>query len=136
MNGNYPCGSLPEHFLKNKNILDNDELRLKTLRLIEANPSISQRQMAKELGVSLGGVNYCLKALAEVGWIKVGNFAKSSHKLGYLYLVTPDGIKEKAKITANFLAKKRHEYDVLRQEIDQLEGELAEGSKTARPRGE
>ena len=136
MNGNCPCGSLPEHFLTNKNILDNDELRLKTLRLIEANPSISQRQMAKELGVSLGGVNYCLKALAEVGWIKVGNFAKSSHKLGYLYLVTPDGIKEKAKITADFLAKKRHEYDVLRQEIDQLEGELAEGSKTARPIGE
>ena len=124
MNGNCPCGSLPEHFFKNKNILDNDELRLKTLRLIEANPSISQRQMAKELGVSLGGVNYCLKALAEIGWIKVGNFAKSSHKLGYLYLVTPDGIKEKAKITANFLAKKRHEYDVLCQEIDQLEDEL------------
>ena len=136
MNGICPCGSLPEHSFKNKNILDNDELRLKTLRLIEANPSISQRQMAKELGVSLGGVNYCLKALVEVGWIKVGNFAKSSHKLGYLYLVTPDGIKEKAKITANFLAKKRHEYSVLRQEIDQLEGELAEGSKTARPIGE
>ena len=92
--------------------------------------------MAKELGVSLGVVNYCLQALAEIGWIKVGNFAKSSHKLGYLYLVTPDGIKGKAKITANFLAKKHHEYDVLRQEIDQLEGELAEGSKAARPIGE
>ena len=136
MNGIGPCGSLPEHFFKNNNILDNDELRLKTLRLIEANPSISQRQMAKELGVSLGGVNYCLKALAEIGWIKVGNFAKSSHKLGYLYLVTPDGIKEKAKITANFLAKKRNEYDMLRQEIDLLEGELAEGVKTTRPVGE
>ena len=78
--------------------------------------------MAKELGVSLGGVNYCLKALAEIGWIKVGNFAKSSHKLGYLYLVTPTGIKEKAKITANFLKKKRNDYDMLRQEIYRFEG--------------
>jgi EPS-associated MarR family transcriptional regulator len=136
VNGICPCGSLSEHFFKNKNILDNDELRLRTLRLLEANPSISQRQMAKELGVSLGGVNYCLKALAEIGWIKVGNFAKSGHKLGYLYLVTPDGIKEKAKITATFLAKKRNEYDMLRQEIDLLEGELAEGAKATPTVGE
>ena len=107
--------------------MDNDELRLKTLRLIEANPSISQRQIAKELGVSLGGVNYCLKALAEVGWIKVGNFTKSSHKLGYLYLLTPHGVKEKANITANFLEKKRNEYALLCEELDLLEDELAEG---------
>ncbi len=105
--------------------MDNDELRLKTLRLIEVNPSISQRQMARQLGVSLGGINYCLKALAEIGWIKVGNFAKSSHKLGYIYLLTPRGIKEKARITANFLEKKRKEYDALRCEIDLLEVELA-----------
>ena len=84
----------------------------------------------------MGGVNFCLKALAEIGWIKVSNFAKSNHKLGYLYLVTPDGIKEKAKITANFLAKKRNEYDMLRQEIDLLEEELAEGVKATRSVGE
>ena len=106
--------------------MDKDELRLKILRLIESNPSISQRQIADELGISLGGVNYCLRALAEVGWIKVGNFAKSGHKLGYLYLLTPRGIREKTKITVSFLAKKRHEYEALRQEIMRLEVELAD----------
>ncbi len=87
---------------------------------------MSQRQIANELGVSLGGVNYCLRALAEVGWIKVGNFAKSGHKLGYLYLLTPQGVKEKTKITASFLAKKRGEFEILRQEILLLEVELAD----------
>ena len=86
---------------------------------------MSQRQIADELGVSLGGVNYCLRALAEIGWIKVGNFAKSGHKLGYLYLLTPQGVKEKTKITASFLAKKRLEYEALRKEIARLEVELA-----------
>ena len=87
---------------------------------------MSQRQIAVELGVSLGGVNYCLRALAEIGWIKVGNFAKSGHKLGYLYLLTPKGVKEKTKITASFLAKKRLEYEALRKEIARLEVELTE----------
>ena len=92
---------------------------------------MSQRQIADELGVSLGGVNYCLRALAEIGWIKVGNFAKSGHKLGYLYLLTPQGVKEKAKITASFLAKKRLEYEALRKEIARLEVELEEKPPTA-----
>ena len=110
--------------------MDKDELRLKILRLIESNPSMSQRQIADELSTSLGGVNYCLRALAEVGWIKVGNFAKSGHKLGYLYLLTPRGIREKTKVTASFLAKKRHEYEALRQEIMRLEVELANEPQT------
>jgi EPS-associated MarR family transcriptional regulator len=92
---------------------------------------MSQRQIADELGVSLGGVNYCLRALAEIGWIKVGNFAKSGHKLGYLYLLTPQGVKEKTKITASFLAKKRIEYEALRQEIARLEVELSAEPPTA-----
>ena len=93
--------------------MDKDELRLKILRLIESNPSMSQRQIADELGISLGGVNYCLRALAEVGWIKVGNFAKSGHNWLPLF-TTPRGIK-KDKITASFLAKKRHECEALRR---------------------
>ena len=92
---------------------------------------MSQRQIADELGVSLGGVNYCLKALAEIGWIKVGNFAKSNHKLGYVYLLTPRGIREKTNITASFLAKKRGEYEALRQEIARLEVELTDESQKA-----
>ena len=111
--------------------MDSDQLRLKILRLIESDPSLSQRQIADELGVSLGGVNYCLRALAEIGWIKVGNFAKSGHKLGYLYLLTPQGVKEKTKITASFLAKKRLEYEALRKEIARLEVELADEPATA-----
>ena len=91
---------------------------------------MSQRQIADELGVSLGGVNYCLRALAEIGWIEVGNFAKSGHKLGYLYLLTPQGVKEKTKITASFLAKKRLEYEALRKEIARLEVELADEPPT------
>ena len=106
--------------------MDSDQLRLKVLRVIESDPSMSQRQIADELGVSLGGVNYCLRALADIGWIKVGNFAKSGHKLGYLYLLTPQGVKEKTKITARFLARKRLEYEILRQEILRLEVELAD----------
>ena len=94
---------------------------------------MSQRQIADELGVSLGSVNYCLRALAEIGWIKVGNFAKSGHKLGYLYLLTPQGVKEKTKITASFLAKKRLEYEALRQEITRLEVELADEPSAASP---
>ena len=92
---------------------------------------MSQRQIADELGVSLGGVNYCLRALAQIGWIKVGNFANAGHKLGYLYLLTPQGVKEKTKITASFLAKKRLEYEALRKEIAGLEVELADKSTTA-----
>ena len=111
--------------------MDSDQLRLKVLRLIESDPSMSQREIADELGVSLGGVNYCLRALAEIGWIKVGNFAKSGHKLGYLYLLTPQGVKEKTKITASFLAKKRLEYEALRKEIARLEVELADEAPTA-----
>tara|TARA_B100000676_G_C17264455_1_gene429830 strand:- start:63 stop:356 length:294 start_codon:yes stop_codon:yes gene_type:complete len=92
---------------------------------------MSQRQIADELGTSLGGVNYSLKALVDIGWVKVGNFAKSNHKLGYLYLLTPRGIKEKTKTTESFLAKKRHEYEALRQEILRLEVELADERQRA-----
>ena len=70
---------------------------------------MSQRQIADELGISLGDITYCLRAFAEIGWIIVGNFAKSDHKLGYLYVLTPRGIREKTNITASFLAKKRRE---------------------------
>ena len=87
--------------------MGNDELSLKIIRLIEANPSISQRQIAQELGISLGGVNYCLKALMEVGWVKMDNFAKSEKKLRYLYILTPRGLRERTRMTASFLAKKR-----------------------------
>ena len=101
-----------------------DELRLRVLRALEANPELSQRQLAAELGVSLGGVNYALKALVERGFVKAGNFRKSGNKVAYLYVLTPQGVAEKASLATAFLGRKLQEYEVLRQEIEALKGEV------------
>ena len=78
-----------------------DEVRYKLLKLLEPNPKLSQRQVARELGISLGKVNYCLRALVDKGWIKAGNFKNSENKTEYLYLLTPRGIEAKARVTLN-----------------------------------
>ena len=101
-----------------------DEVRLRVLRALEANPELSQRQLAAELGVSLGGVNYALKALVERGFVKADNFRKSGSKAAYLYVLTPKGIAEKSSLTAAFLGRKLEEYEVLRREIEALKGEV------------
>ena len=101
-----------------------DELRLRVLRALEANPELSQRQLAAELGVSLGGVNYALKALVERGFVKADNFRKSSNKVAYLYVLTPQGVAEKALLATAFLGRKLEEYEVLRQEIESLKCEV------------
>ena len=101
-----------------------DELRLRVLRALEANPELSQRQLAAELGVSLGGVNYALKALIERGFVKADNFRKSGSKVAYLYVLTPKGIAEKSSLATAFLGRKLEEYEVLRQEIETLKGEV------------
>ena len=101
-----------------------DELRLRVLRALEANPELSQRQLAAELGVSLGGVNYALKALIERGFVKVDNFRRSGSKVAYLYVLTPKGIAEKSSLATAFLGRKLKEYEVLRQEIEALKGEV------------
>ena len=111
-----------------------DELRLRVLRALETNPELSQRQLAAELGVSLGGVNYALKALVERGFVKADNFRKSGNKVAYLYVLTPQGVAEKASLATAFLGRKLKEYEVLRQEIEALKGEVgsaesAKGSK-------
>ena len=104
-----------------------DELRLRVLRALEANPELSQRQLAAELGVSLGGVNYALKALVERGFVKADNFRKSGTKVAYLYVLTPRGIAEKSSLAAAFLGRRLEEYEVLRQEIEALKGEVESG---------
>jgi len=101
-----------------------DELRLRVLRALEANPELSQRQLAAELGVSLGGVNYALKALIERGFVKAGNFRRSGNKAAYLYVLTTKGIAEKSSLATAFLGRKLEEYEVLRQEIEALKGEV------------
>ena len=111
-----------------------DELRLRVLRALEANPELSQRQLAAELGVSLGGVNYALKALIERGFVKADNFRKSGSKVAYLYVLTPKGIAEKSALASAFLGRKLEEYEVLRQEIEALKGEVGSHDSAKVPR--
>lgn len=106
-----------------------DETRYKILKLIEANPQMSQREVANQLGISLGKANYCLKALIEKGILKASNFRNSQNKLAYLYKLTPKGIEEKASITSRFLKSKMREYELLEREIEALQRE-AEHLKT------
>ena len=104
-----------------------DELRLRVLRALEANPELSQRQLAAELGVSLGGVNYALKSLVGRGFVKADNFRKSGNKVAYLYVLTPKGVAERSSLATAFLGRKLEEYEVLRQEIEALKGEVSSG---------
>jgi EPS-associated MarR family transcriptional regulator len=100
------------------------ETHLKVLREIEGNSEITQRELARELGVSLGKVNYCLKALIQKGWVKANNFKNSNNKSAYAYLLTAKGIERKTKITASYLRSKINEYEALKTEIEQLKTEL------------
>ena len=97
-----------------------DEYRYKILKLVESNPSISQRELAQQLGISLGKTNFCLKALIDVGLLKATNFRNNKNKLAYMYLLTPRGIEEKASITMRFLKYKIQEYETLQSEIEEL----------------
>jgi EPS-associated MarR family transcriptional regulator len=97
-----------------------DEYRYKILNLVQAKPEISQRELAKHLGISLGKANFCLKALIEIGLLKATNFRNSKNKLAYMYLLTPNGVEEKSRITMRFLKAKMQEYELLKAEINQL----------------
>jgi EPS-associated MarR family transcriptional regulator len=102
----------------------NDETRYLLIKFIEENPGITQRELAVRLGISLGKVNYCLKALINIGWVKAGNFVRSNNKMRYAYALTPAGLREKTKITAIFLTKKQAQYESLKVEIARLKSEL------------
>jgi len=101
-----------------------DENTLQALRILEKNPELTQRGLARELGMSLGKTHYILSSLIDVGLVKADNFRRSDNKLGYAYLLTPQGIAEKAAVTARFLARKRHEYQELERQIAELSGEV------------
>lgn len=101
-----------------------DEYRCKILRLLEEQPEISQRELARELGVSLGRVNFCLQALMERGLVKADNFKNSNNKKAYMYFLTRKGMAEKARATARFLDRKMAEYEALRREIETLQREV------------
>ncbi|MFN4160371.1 MAG: MarR family EPS-associated transcriptional regulator [Stenotrophomonas sp.] len=101
-----------------------DELHVAILRRLQAEPQASQRTLAHATGVSLGKLNYALRALIDKGWVKAGNFSRNPDKLGYAYLLTPRGIEAKARLTRQFLARKMREYDQLRGEIERLQREI------------
>jgi EPS-associated MarR family transcriptional regulator len=102
------------------------EVRYRLLRYLADHPDASQRELARELSVSVGKVNYCLRALMEKGWVKARNFRNSNHKAGYLYVLTPKGIEEKVNVTSAFLRRKLDEYDLLQKEIERLTREVSE----------
>ena len=101
-----------------------EEAHLKVMRMIDANPEISQREIAAELGISLGKTNYCLRALTEKGFVKARNFRRSTNKMRYIYQLTPKGLEHKARLTLAFLERKRREYEALRREIELLQHEV------------
>ena len=104
-------------------------MRLRVMRLLDSEPKLSQREIADRLGASLGSVNYCVKALVNKGWVKVNNFRRSDNKLGYAYILTPYGVKQRAHQTREFLLRKLDEYEQLKAEIASLEAEItADGS--------
>jgi EPS-associated MarR family transcriptional regulator len=102
-----------------------EDTHYRVLRILERNPHISQRELAKEMAVSLGKVNYCLKALVGKGLVKVNNFKNSANKWSYFYVLTPAGIEAKTRISVRFLQRKLEEYEALRAEIEELQSELA-----------
>jgi len=101
-----------------------DESHLKVLRLLESDPRLSQRELARSLGVSLGKTHYCVRALLDKGLLKMQNFRNSDNKLSYAYLLTPAGIAAKTELTRSFLAIKMREYETLRCEIEELQREI------------
>ena len=112
-----------------------DEIHYRILKHVESNPEISQRELAQKLGVSLGKTNYCLKALVDVGWIKIRNFRNSENRLAYTYILTPQGIVGKATTTLQFLRWKLAEYEAIKAQIEELKSELREGHDGPEERG-
>ena len=104
--------------------MNNKDIRLDLLRKLEVNPQYTQRELSQEMGVSLGKVNYCLNKLVEKGWVKFKSFSNNPNKVGYSYLLTSNGIEEKAKLTITFLKIKIEEHEMLKSEISELQEEL------------
>ena len=106
--------------VQNLNNMSNRLDQFNTLRKINSNPNSSQRELASQLGFSLGKLNYCLKALKDKGLIKIKNFQKNTNKFKYVYILTPKGVTQKTNLTLNFMQKKMKEYDELKSEIEQV----------------
>ena len=102
------------------------------MRILQDNPDVTQRELADMLGMSVSGLNYCLKALIDKGFVKMGNFQKSKNKFKYVYLLTPQGVAEKVALTSRFLKRKMQEYDALKVEIEALTSEIDDVVKASK----
>ncbi len=101
-----------------------EDTYFRAMRILQENPDLTQRELAEKLGISVGGLNYCLNALMEKGMVKMKSFANSKNKFGYIYVLTPTGMTEKASITHRFLQRKMDEYEALKLEIEALKREI------------
>lgn len=108
-----------------------EDTNFRILRILQENPDLSQRELASQLGMSLGGLNYCLNALIEKGFVKLSNFQQSRHKFKYVYILTPAGIAQKVALTGRFLKRKMEEYEALKAEIEALQAEVGGGALDA-----
>ena len=106
------------------NTNDDQEISYRLFKLLDDDPNLTQRQMAEKMGLSLGKFNYCLKELVKKGFVKIDRFTSSQNKAAYMYILTPHGIEQKAKVTVNFLKRKMNEYEKIKQEIEDLKGEV------------
>jgi EPS-associated MarR family transcriptional regulator len=125
---------MPEQTLIQPSRLQEEVTHFRIMRILEDNPDLTQRELADKLGMSVGGLNYCLKALIDKGFVKMANFQRSKNKFKYVYLLTPQGLAEKVALTSRFLKRKMEEYDVLKVEIEALKAEVGKdngnGQKT------
>ncbi len=109
-----------------------EDTYFRVLRALNENPDLTQRELAQKLGVSVGSLNYCLKALIEKGWVKMHNFSQSKNKFGYIYILTPRGISEKTTLAGRFLKRKLEEYEVLKLEIESLNQDMRQKTSLIR----
>ena len=110
-----------------------EDTYFRVMRILHENPDLTQRELAVKLGVSVGGLNYCLKALIDKGWVKMQNFQNSKNKFKYVYLLTPKGMGEKVTLTNRFLQRKMNEYELLKAEIESLRNDVnAAGQKDSK----
>ncbi len=101
-----------------------EDTYFRIMRILQENPDLTQRELANKIGMSVGGLNYCLNALIDKGLVKMQNFSNSKNKFKYMYLLTPMGVAEKVALTTRFLSRKIEEYDALKLEIDALSSEV------------
>lgn len=121
--------SIGTHSMASRQFKIQEDTYFRVMRILQKNPDLTQRELADKLGISVGGLNYCLKALMEKGWVKMQSFAHSKNKFGYVYVLTRRGISEKAALTSRFLRRKMEEYEELRTEIDSLTKEVRIGGE-------